>query len=310
MKPGYRNISSEVKNKGLSNRSKSIVKKELLKASRKNLNSHEIDSQDMLLFKKIITRKCSCLNTLSSNDDYEDIDDFSVPIINLGDSSDDIAVSEALDFLDQQKETCCMCYGTGYVGGYKLVNTYEWYIDSTFGATLHDVDIFDSKPDVFKPESEDAYIIAQVSIPMFYDELIFKAITAEGKVACNVVYSLDNIAYIDIDDACEGSVYLKFFVEKDVHGFMLRAVMGTPSVKVNFPFMDLTITDGTYDYWDTVSVVVGPKQSLSTEDVLIGEDSTVWRVTNVSPQTKFNTDLGKEANLRKIRDYEVFKLLL
>lgn len=311
MKMTSRNIGQHARNRGQGKRTTPIVQKEMEKSKKKTENSHLVDSKDLKLFQRVETRPCSCLKSVSKNGEFEENDPMEISIINLDeDDAQDMAVDEALEFLDQQKESCSICFGTGQIGGFKLINTYEWYFEPTDYYALNNVTVLKDKPYAFKPDDADAYVIFQAAIPLYWDSMDLVSITPDGRQTVTAQWSTDDITYIDFTDDMNGAMYIKIPITEEVKGFMLRVTMGSPYVKVNFPFIDLALLSGEFDYWDTVSVSIGPEETISTKDVLIDETESVWwRVTNVAPKTSQGIDMGKDATLRKCKVYEVYTLL-
>jgi hypothetical protein len=95
-----------------------------------------------------------------------------------------------------------------------------------------------------------------------------------------------------------------------VHGFFIRVTLGETQIRVNFPKISETISDGQYDYWDTQSVSTTSKELLSTQDII--QDTRynrIWRVLSIDRNEPLETDIGKDITIRRVRSWEGLGLL-
>lgn len=329
MKSGSRNFSNfRARNKGQSIRTPDIVGSELEKSTQMYDNAFTVNSEDAYLYKFIRTgRKCSHLEwAATSDEDFPDDDDFEAPVIILDEEEDDEEILDAtLEMLQEPKDICPLCYGTGIVGNYKIINSYEVYLDSTFEGIISKtkLEVEAGKPFYFRPIADNSSIVFRVNLPAYFWEFShLTAITKADRSHVPLDESLVKIGHVggtreplaglDLGDflKTDPRVELEFAVREDTHGFFLRFLNGKCTIRINFPHIAEEVEEGEYDFFDSVTTSVDSRESISTKDIVKElHYNRFWKVTSVEKKTGQYQDLGKDIGLRKVRDFERFALL-
>jgi hypothetical protein len=227
--------------------------------------------------------------------------------------------------LQEPKDICPLCYGTGIVGNYRVINSFEVYLDSTFNGIIQkkSVGIEPGKPYYFKPVKKNASITFRVNLPAFFEEFsVLTAITKEARGHVLLDKSLVKIGHIgktkevlaNIDLANflgeDPRVEMEFQVLEETHGYFLRFLNGRSCIKINFPHISEEVESGDYDYIDSVTTSVNSGEDISTKDIIKElHFNRFWKVTSVENKTGQYKDLGKDVGLRRVRNFERFALL-
>ena len=327
----YRKRGSVIpRNLGLAKRSPGVGLELIERAVDIGDNAFTVNSVDSLLYKTLTTgRRCSCLDYKSSDGSMYAVDTpIQSPVLLLDDPDSDDAVEEALqdvlEMLGDPEEICPVCFGTGIVNGYSLTNTHEIFMDVTYpNITKHAVISKQGRPSYFKPIAQDAYIEFSINVPSMFLSVLITIVTKESGEHSTLSNSLlqikkaGDLTYENFTDntlaamaLASPSLVLKVLVREEIHGIFLRAVLGDTYLKINFPKISLTISDGSYDYWDTQSVTVPSTYPLATKDVLRDTRyNRVWRVASIELNEPREIDIGKDITLRRVRAWEAHKKL-
>ena len=331
MRSGSRNFSNnKARNLGQSIRTPDIATLELIKSTQVYDNAFTVNSEDAHLYRWVNTgRKCSHLKFVATgSEDFPQEDDFEAPILILDqddddDPEDETLLDETLEALQEPKDICPVCFGTGYVGNYRIVNAFEIYFDQTHPHKTEGLSVEPGKPYFFSPIKDEGYIIFKEQLPAYFYE--FSNLTSISRELrrhveldrSKVEVSHDKVSWVilsDIDFAAyvleNTTVYFKFKVIEDTHGFFLRFTNGSPTIRVNFPHIPVEVEEGESDYFDSLTVSVNSGENISTKDIIkeLGANR-YWKVTSVEPKTGQHQDLGKDIGLRRVRAFERFALL-
>jgi hypothetical protein len=317
------------KNTGLAKTSSIIAKKEIKKARQVADLAHYVDSVDSKLFKFATTsRKCSCMEYASTDGSvFAQDDDLDAPVLLLQASNieqPEELLNEALEILHTPKDICPVCYGTGYVGNYRLLNSYELFFETKYKAKKKkNVGIQPGRPYYFQPTSKNSSIIFTANLPLYFlgiDRITY--IPISSRVHKDLDRSLIRIApagealvdfnSIDLNELVLEStkVDIEFQIKEPVHGFFFRIKNGATTIKINFPKLSDGWESGEYDYWDSMSVSVDSTEPISTSDIVYDSKfKTCWKITGLEHNEPLNQDVGKEVEMRRAKEFEVFSLL-
>ena len=121
----------------------------------------------------------------------------------------------------------------------------------------------------------------------------------------------DNFESCDLELlALNGKQIIKFPLREPVISFFMRIVCGDPTIKVNLPNTPSEIESGEHDYFSSISASVDAQKPISTRDILISMDTSIaWRITSVEKKEPMSIDVGKEINIRKVREFEAYALI-
>lgn len=327
----YRRRGSKIpRNLGLAKRAPGIGLELIKRAVDIGDDAFTVNSIDSLLYKILTTgRSCSCLDYKSHDGaKYAVNTEIQAPVLLLDDPNSDDVVEEALkdvlEMLGDPEEVCPVCFGTGIVGGYSLMNTHEIFMDTTYvDLTKHNISIRQGRPFYFKPMATDSYVVFPIKVPAMFLSVLVTIVTKESGEHTAIDNSLLQLkkvgdpVYVDFTNStlaamalASPNLLLKVLINTEVHGIFLRVALGESYLKINFPKISITISDGSYDYWDTQSVSVPSTYPLATKDILWDTRyNRVWRVVSIEQNEPREIDIGKDITLRRVRAWEAHKKL-
>ncbi len=326
MKSSARNFSNNLgRNRGQGKRTPKVMEQELNKSVLMYNKVFDVNAEQAYLYKfSTQGRKCSHLKwTATHDEDFAESDDFEAPVIVIEQDEDESILDETLEMLQEPKDICPVCYGSGIVGNYRVVNSFEVYLDTTYEPVeMNQVIIEQGKPFYFRPISRNAYIIFKVNLPAFFET--FEKITEISKSEkkhipyssyFQIAHANESFVYFDSIDLksylqYDPCVYLKFFIKEDTHGFFMRFLNGKNYIGVSFPNVSKEIEEGESDYYDSVTVSVDSTENITTFDVIKEMyNNRYWRVTSIEPKIGLRKDLGKDIGLKRVRGFERHALL-
>lgn len=333
MKSAARNFSKGAKNLGQSIRTPGIVEAELEKSTRAYDRAFTVNTEAAYIYRYSDgLYPCSHLNWADTGGElFSEDDDFEAPVIIIEDDKeyeegeDEEVLDEALEMLQETKDICPLCYGTGRVGSYKVANSFEIYFDTSYQKIIDKkgVAIENGKPFYFRPIDSKAYVVFRASLPMFFESMgRFTYISKDAREHRDLDLSLvkmgpsggERTALSDIDLGdlllTNPKVDIEFSIFEDIHAFFLRLLCGSDTIQVNFPNITAEIEAGEADYFSSITASVPSTEAISTKDVIKElYYNRYWKVTSVENKTGQRQDLGKDVGLRRVRAFERFALL-
>jgi len=323
-----RNIDPS-RNKGLSDRTPNFALNLIDRAIAIGDNAFSVNSVDALVYKRLEKgRTCSCLNFKSGNGTlYSTERDIGAPVIILNEDKDSDPTEELLDevveALRDSLEACPVCYGTGFIGGYKLLNSHETFLDTTYPITSkYKIGIRAGRPSFFTSTGNGAFVVFTINVPSIFNSLKVTVLPKSTGVHTETFSSMEikrlvDPSYIPLSQASltsllttTSTILIKIYITEDIHGIFIRTVLGETSVRINFPKIPESFADGAFDVWDTQTVAVTSKELLSNKDVLKDTRyNKTWRIINIERNEPREVDIGKDITLRRIKNFEVFGLL-
>ena len=326
MKLGANNYRTNLaRNTGLANTSPSIAKKELIKSSQVGDKAFLLNSHNMV-HRKFLSkgRDCSCMQYSSPEQTlYAEDSEIDTPVILLQEDDgepDDVSLDEALEMLENPKDTCPLCYGTSVVGNYKAHNCIEFFLDTTYRPRkMFEVDVEEGKPFYFEKLSDNSKIQFKLFIPSYFESYEFLYLPKDLKYRPLYDISIMN-PYTSVFEkltedtmllyAKAGSITVEIPVIEPTITFFMRFVCSDPTIKVNFPNISSEIESGEHDYFSSITASVDSKLRLSNRDLLYDKDTNLlWRITGVETKEPMNVDVGKEITIRKVRGFETYALI-
>ncbi len=330
MKTAARNVSGYYgRNRGISRTTPAIAETELEKSKQVADNAFTVNSVDTYLYKfDKRGRRCTCLDVIGTHGESEMDDDFfkfdNVQIVQ-DDPLEDAAVDEVLDILEAPKKLCPVCYATGWVNNYKLINSFEIFFDGSLATTsLTDCALATGKPAYFKPTvGETGIVVWTVDVPAYYSAIHkFTVVTSENRYHTDLdlssvrvgpeggaltVWSSTDISALFLANR---KVDIEFSFTDDVIGFFLRLDNGASTIRVNFPKRPLSIEGGEFDFFDAMTISVDSTQPISTKDILFDmRYMDYWKVMSTEENEPLRKDMGKDVELRRAKEFEVVGLL-
>ena len=333
MRSGARNYSgNKARNFGQSLRTPKIASKELDKSTQVYDNAFTVSSEDAYLYRYSLgERKCSHLNwAATGGESFPEDDDFEAPVIIIDEDEfdgeeEESILDETLEMLQEPKDICPLCYGTGNIGSYRVINSWEVYLDTTYENIVEkkDVVIEPGKPFYFRPSSPEALVTFRVNMPAFFDSLyritsIYKESRSHVDVSASLIQigipgeekipmSEDNLRTLLKSSP---RIDIEFKVIEASHGFFIRLLNGKNTIRVNFPDINEEVEEGEYDYFDSITVSMESYEDISTKDIIKEiHENRFWKVTSVENKKGQRKDLGKDVGLRRVRNFERFALL-
>ena len=333
MKSGSRNYSqNRARNYGQSIRTPDIVDIELKKSTQNYDNAFTVATEAAYLYRYHLgERPCSHLNwAATGGENFPEDDEFEAPVIIIqdedieGEEGEEI-LDETLEMLQETKDICPLCYGTGRIGSYRVANSFEIYLDTTYEKIVNkkSLDIEGGKPFFFLPVEKDASITFRVNLPAYFGE--FSRLTTISKEARGhlelsrelvkigpVGQPKEILSEVDLAALLQSNsrVDIEFSVLEPTHGFFMRFLNGRSTININFPHFSKEIEEGESDYISSITASAPSFEDISTKDVIKElKINRFWKVTSVENKTGQGQELGKDLGLRRVRNFERFALL-
>jgi hypothetical protein len=334
MKSGSKRFSNNLaKNYGLSQRAPGVGETLVEIGAQRGDAALTVNSVDTYVYNRLsVGRECSCLSYKDTHGELDSHDsDIDAPVILLGEDEetgdqDEQTIENVLQILEDPQELCPVCYGTGLVGGFKLRNSYEVFLDTGFASEdISGVEIVQGRPYYFNPIAPSAYIVFRLDIPSYYSSLhkVTKVPEADREHSDMSYSSLEVKGELDVNyqsfteanlasiASSSPSINIKVLLSEALHGIFLRFLLSTPTIRMNFPKQtDVISSQAEFDWWESVRVNVASEAVMSTKDLLLDTRyNRMWRITNVEFNEPMLIDIGREVDLRPVRAFENYKLI-